>query len=164
MNRPDINIVFATMKDIDSLVDVYSEWSEFKDVLPKELVEPETHESLIKYFDGSNKTRKYLIATVANRIPVGACYMDISFLSLRNIRLGDMIVKNKYRKQGIGSRLVDTVVSFAQQNQCAKVWLWTQKELHDAIRLYEKKGFILEGTIQKQFCNQDALLYGLVLG
>jgi len=163
MNPTDINIAFATKKDIDLLVDVYSEWSQFKDVLPKELTEPETHESLTKYFNGSDETRKYLIATVANRIPVGACYMDISFLKLRNLRLGDMIVKNKYRKQGIGSQLVDAVVTFAQQNQSAKVWLWTQKELHDAIRLYEKKGFILEGTIQKQFCNKDALLYGLIL-
>lgn len=159
----NIKINFATKNDIDKLIEVYSEWSKFKDILPAELIKVDTYKDLIKYFDGSNKTRKYLLATDENGISLSACYIDISFLGLHNIRLGDMIVKEKCRKQGIGSKLVDEVIKFATENKCKKIWLWTQEELKPVINLYEKKGFILEGTIKKQFCNKDALLYGLIL-
>lgn len=159
----NIKIYFAAKDDIDKLIEVYSEWSKFKGILPAELIEVDTYENLIKYFDGSNKTRKYLLAIDENGISLGACYIDLSFLGLHNIRLGDMIVKEKYRQQGIGSRLVDEVIKFATDNKCKKIWLWTQEELKPAIKLYEEKGFILEGILKKQFCNKDALLYGLIL-
>ncbi|MFZ2975044.1 MAG: GNAT family N-acetyltransferase [Candidatus Moraniibacteriota bacterium] len=161
--RTDININVAKIDDIDNLIKVYSEWSKFKNILPEELIIVDTYDDLIKYFDGSNKTRKYFIATDKNNSPLGACYADISFLSLKNIRLGDMMVLEKYRKRGVGSRLVEEIIKFAINNECKKIWLWTQKELGSAIKLYEKNGFILEGVIKNQFCNKDALLYGLIL-
>lgn len=158
-----MKICFSVKNDIDKLIEVYSEWSKFKGILPAKLIEVDTYENLIKYFDGSNKTRKYLLAIDENGNPLGACYIDLSFLGLNNIRLGDMMVKEKYRQQGVGSKLVDEVIKFAQENKCYKIWLWTQEELKPAIQLYEQKGFILEGVPKKQFCNKDALLYGLIL-
>src|SRR3989339_1203003 len=146
----EINI--ATLKDVDKLVDVYSEWSKFKDILPATLIESDTHGSLIKYFDGSNTTRIYLLAIDEAGISLGACYIDISFLSLNNIRLGDMVIKEKYRNRGVGSKLVEEVIIYARNNDVQKIWLWTQEELKSAIRLYEKMGFILEARLIKQFC------------
>ena len=159
----NIIINFVAKDDIDKLIEVYSEWLKFKGMLPAELTKVDTCEDLIKYFDGGDKTRKYLLATDEKGLAVAACYIDTTFLSLQNIRLGDMMVKEKYRKHGIGSKLVDKVIEFARENKCQKIWLWSQEELKPARSLYEKKGFVLERTIKKQFCRKDTLLYGLIL-
>ncbi|MFA5070320.1 MAG: GNAT family N-acetyltransferase [Patescibacteria group bacterium] len=158
-----IIINYATKNDIDKLIEVYSEWKKLKGKLPAELIKIDNYEDLTKYFDGSNKTREYLLATDENGQAVATCYIDTAFLGLMNIRLGDMMVKEKYRKQGIGSKLVDKVIEFARQNNCGKIWLWTQEELVPAVNLYKKKGFVWEGTIKQQFCRKDAQLYGLIL-
>lgn len=156
-------IRIATLKDIDKLVDVYSEWIKYKDILPSALIESDIHVSLKKYFDGSNKTRIYLLAIDEIGISLGACYIDISFLGLNNVRLGDMMVKEKYRSRDVGSKLVEEVIAYARNNNVKKIWLWTQEELKPAIQLYEKTGFILEARLIKQFCDKDALQFGLVL-
>lgn len=157
------NVNFATKDDINKLVEIYSEWSKFKEILPKQLIEADSPEDLIKYFNSSNKTRKYLIATNKDNDPLGACYIDTTFLGLNNIRLGDMIIKEKYRRHGVGSILIKNVIKYAQKNKIKKIWLWTQEELKPAIKLYENNGFVLEGRQKKQFCNKDALLFGLIL-
>ena len=57
---------------------------------------------------------------------------------------------------------VPVFIDYAKENNVNKIWLWTQEELKDAIRLYEKKEFVFEGRQKNQFCNKDTLLYGLV--
>jgi GNAT superfamily N-acetyltransferase len=131
--------------------------------LPAALIESDTHDSLKKYLDGSNTTRIYLLAIDEAGISLGACYIDISFLGLNNVRLGDMMIKEKYRSRGVGSKLIEEVIAYARNKKVKKIWLWTQEELKPAIQLYEKMGFILEARLIKQFCGKDALQFGLVL-
>lgn len=152
----------ASKDDVNKLVNIYNDWADFKDILPDDLIIPETEEGLSHHFDGEME-RKYLLAVDDKDNPIGACYIELSDLCFSTVRLGDMMIKKEYRHQGAGSKLVDMVIKFAQENSCKKVWLWTQEELEPATKLYEKKGFILEGRIKKQFCGKDALLYGLVL-
>jgi len=158
-----MKIRIATTEDINELVNIYSEWSKFKGVLPENLIRIETCDNLKKYFDGSNVNRIYFIAFNEKNISLGACYVDISFLSLNNIRLGYMMVKEEYRNQGVGSKLVKEIIIYARNNNVKKIWLWTQEDLKPAIKLYEKMGFILEARLIKQFCNKDALQFGLLL-
>ncbi len=158
-----MKIKIATKKDIEKLIDVYSEWSNFKNILPSNMVAISTHDSLIKYFDGSDKTRTYLLVSNENNNPMGACYIDTSFLGLNNIRLGYMMVKEEYRSQGVGSKLVKETIKFANENKVKKICLWTQEELKPAIRLYEKMGFTLEARLPKHFCDKDTLQFGLIL-
>lgn len=158
-----MKIRIATLEDVDKLVDIYSEWSKFKDVLPTALIESDTYDDLKKYFDGSNTTRIYLLAIDESGISLGACYIDTSFLDLNNVRLGDMMIKEKYRGKGVGSKLVEEVISYARNKNVKKIWLWTQEELKPATQLYKKMGFILEARLKKQFCGKDALQFGLVL-
>lgn len=157
-----ISIREANKDDISKLVNIYNDWTDFKDILPDDLILPETEEGLSHHFDGEVE-RKYLLAADEKDNPIGACYIDLSDLYFSNVRLGDMMIKKEYRHQGVGSKLVDMVIKFARENNCKKVWLWTQEELKPALSLYEKKGFELEGRIRKQFCGKDALLYGLII-
>lgn len=68
-----------------------------------------------------------------------------------------MSVHDKYQGQGIGSKLMETVIHLAEN------WLnLTRLELNvytdnpQAIHLYEKYGFVIEGTLRK-FAYRDGL-------
>jgi Acetyltransferase (GNAT) family. len=156
------SIGFATKEDIPGIVEAYSEWAEFSGILPDDLIRPDTAADLMPYFDGSNKSRKYLVAKAAGEI-LGVCYMDITYIDLQCIRLGDAIVKVKYRSKGIGTKAIEEIMKFANEHRVRKIWFWTQQELSGAIRLYENRGFVAEGRQTSQFCGKDAILYGMVI-
>jgi GNAT superfamily N-acetyltransferase len=158
----EYSIEFATKDDISGIIDVYSEWSKFSGILPAALAEPETAKDILQYFDGSNKTRKYLVAKSDAGI-LGVCYLDVTYIDLQCIRLGSAMVKTQYRGIGIGTKAIQVIIGYAKENKVRKIWFWTQQELSGAIRLYENRGFIAEGKQINQFCNKDALLYGMVL-
>lgn len=48
---------------------------------------------------------------------------------------------NKY--QGIGTALIKSVKYMAKDNQCSRLWLVTTNDNVDAIRFYQKRGFVL---------------------
>ncbi len=158
----DLIIDIAKINDLDSIVEVYKGWDEFKGILPDEFIQGDSKIGLLKYFNGKDISRKYITAKIKNKV-IGVCYIDVSFFSLNCIRLGDMIINKNYRNKGIGSKMIDFVITYAKKNNIHKIWLWTQEELKDAIGFYKDKGFVLEGKQKKQFCNKDALILGYVL-
>lgn len=154
-----INIKKASIEDSAKIADIYDGWTEFKGILPDKLCEPDKPEDIEQSIKNG---RLYFIAEIDGE-PAGANYIDTADEFFECIRLGDLIVKKNYRNNGVGSALIDNVVEYAKEKKVKKIWFWTQEELVDAIRLYEKKGFVFEGKQKAQFCGKDALLYGLVL-
>ena len=59
----------------------------------------------------------------------------------RNWILNDLYVETAYRKQGIGTRLIQTARAFANENQAVFVELSTAADNVTAQRLYEQIGF-----------------------
>lgn len=71
----------------------------------------------------------------------------VGTISLKNIGnheaiLKGMYVKKEYRKNKIASRLMNTLLDFAKQNEYKKIELDTYEKFQDAIRFYKKYGFI----------------------
>jgi GNAT superfamily N-acetyltransferase len=155
-----MNVRFGDKTDVKEISEVYSQWSEFKGILPDELLSLETREEIEKNL--TNINRKYLVVII-DEVIVGVCYIDISFIKLNTIRIGNMMIKKEYRNKGVASQLIDKIKEYAIENNVRKIWLWTQKELTSAIKFYEKKGFQLEGVQKEQFCKKDALVYGLIM-
>lgn len=54
-------------------------------------------------------------------------------------------VKEPYRNKGIGSRLLETAIEFCRQCGCVTIVLTVFKSNKDAIRLYERFGFVQTG-------------------
>ena len=46
-------------------------------------------------------------------------------------------------KKGVGTKLIDLVKGAAKENHCERVWLFTTNDNTQALRFYQKRGFIL---------------------
>ena len=62
-----------------------------------------------------------------------------------------MSVRKQYWGLGIGSLMLDTLIAWAQDTQIVKkINLRVRTDNQRAIRLYERKGFVIEGTSRKE--------------
>jgi RimJ/RimL family protein N-acetyltransferase len=62
-----------------------------------------------------------------------------------------MAVRKQYWGLGIGSLMLDTLIAWAQDTRIVKkINLRVRTDNQRAVRLYERKGFVIEGTIRKE--------------
>ena len=148
----------ATETDAEKLVDLYVRvWKQFEGILPNQLLDnrkPDKKEivrSIIskKYFIIRNKER--IIGVARTSLEHGTCFLD------------RMVVDEDYRKRGIGSALISSIINYAKKNKVKKVWLNTNTKLKDAMSLYLKIGFKECGHFNKHFWGDDVKYYELIL-
>ena len=110
----------------------------------------------------------YLLALIGDEI-VGTLNFSAGHRSrIRHSGELGMSVRKAYWGLGVGSSLLDTLLDWARQTGVIKkVNLRVRADNHRAILLYERKGFVREGTIRKEiFLNgayYDLEWMGLVL-
>lgn len=78
------------------------------------------------------------IAEIGDRI-VGAVFVTGAEETVAKLRL--LHVESEMRGRGIGRRLVENAIAFAEDRGCRKMTLWTNDVLVEARRLYERAGF-----------------------
>jgi ribosomal protein S18 acetylase RimI-like enzyme len=73
-------------------------------------------------------------------------------------------VASAYRRQGIGARLMRTVLDWARQKKLRVALLDTPTKAHPAICFYQKHGFTFCGFSDRMYPNRDiAMLFALNL-
>lgn len=77
--------------------------------------------------------------------------------------LGFLGVKKKHRKEGLGSNLLKKFLEESKKRNAHKVWLFTSPNLHSAIRLYVKTGFVPEGYMRRHSHGLDLIIYSKFL-
>ena len=84
-------------------------------------------------------SNKYWVATDCDKI-VGT--IGIVKLTNNNSILKSMFVDKTYRGQGISKRLLETLLSWAIENNCNRVYLGTMSQFTAGQRFYEKNKFV----------------------
>jgi len=77
--------------------------------------------------------------------------------------LGFLGVKKKHRKEGVGSNLLKKFLEESKRRNAHKAWLFTSPNLHSAIRLYVKTGFVPEGYMRRHSHGLDLIIYSKFL-
>ena len=94
------------------------------------------------------------IADVAGE-PAGCVFCMRRAEAAKTAQLRLLLVEPDARGLGIGARLVEQCVQFAEQAGYASMSLWTQSILADAHRLYERAGFALGEQEQHRSFGRD---------
>jgi len=99
-----------------------------------------------------NNNIKYFIAIDKENI-ISTCYLAIIPNLTRNGRsigfIENVITNDKYRKMGIGKKIIKMAVEYGKQNNCYTIILKSNVKRTEAHKFYEKCGF--NGNSKKAF-------------
>ena len=84
--------------------------------------------------------------------PIGTVTM---IKSNDSYEVAKLAVTEKYKKLGIGKRLMKVAIEFARENSTKKIYLFTNHNLIPAINLYKKCGFVLIPLIDNKYIESD---------
>ena len=143
-----ISISLMTLDDLNSISDILQE--EFDDFWTFNILKSELE----------NKNSKYIIAKEDNIILGFAGLID----TVDQFEITNIVVRKTYRNKGIGTLLLDNLISIAKNNKKDKIYLEVNEKNLPAISIYEKKGFKKCGLRPKYYNNtDDAILMILIL-
>jgi ribosomal protein S18 acetylase RimI-like enzyme len=69
-----------------------------------------------------------------------------------------LIVGSKFRRIGVGKKLLQAAENLARDKQCTKIWLETNLGW-SAEAFYEKNGYEVTGVHEKHIMNQKTLIF-----
>ena len=113
-----------------------------------ELGETAERDVLQRYADSANQL--YLLGLVDGAVAAALIFSASQRPRLRHCGELGMSVRKRYWGLGVGSRMLDALIDWAKAGEIRKLNLRVRTDNSRAIRLYEKKGFKLEGTIRRE--------------
>ena len=129
-----INIRIATEKDFGEIHALNVEFSHF-------IKTPEKFKISIEQMKEEQEHFRILVAEKENGEIIGFATTFIAWFSWtgKSLYLDDLYIIEKYRGNGLGSKLIDEVIAMAKQENCKKVkWMVSKWNKH-AIEFYKKK-------------------------
>jgi RimJ/RimL family protein N-acetyltransferase len=105
----------------------------------------------------------YLVAEAEGEIVADfTCIVDRSYAITRHTAVLGMSVDRNYRNRGIGTRLMNQAIKWAQTNAIVRLELEVYVDNGPAIHLYRKFGFEAEGR-KRMYANQRGRYYDSLL-
>lgn len=108
----------------------------------------------------NNESVIFVALETSNSKPIGFTQLYPKYSSARAVRnwiLNDLYVGKEYRKHGVGSKLIETVINFAKEDGAMFVEISTAIDNFTAQSLYEQIGF------KKQNSEADFYTYRIPL-
>jgi RimJ/RimL family protein N-acetyltransferase len=143
----------VSVEDVHALLDYIERISGESDFLSFgpgefELTEPEEEEFIRKCLASDNQL--YILGSIDDTIVATLYFSGGRRPRLLHSGEFSMSVRKRYWGLGIGSLMLDTLIAWAQDTQIVKkINLRVRTDNQHAIRLYERKGFVIEGTIRR---------------
>ena len=130
-----INIRIGTEKDFGEIHALNVEFSHF-------IKTPEKFRMSVEQMKLEQQHFRILVAETDDGMIIGFATTFIAWFSWtgKSLYLDDLYIVEKYRGNGLGSKLIDEVIAMAKQENCKKVkWMVSKWNKH-AIEFYKKKG------------------------
>jgi ribosomal protein S18 acetylase RimI-like enzyme len=89
---------------------------------------------------------RVIYIAVADADPVGMVFAKCGTGPREAAFIGGMWVHPRYRRRGVGSRLLETAMSFLRLSAQERVALWVMAANADVLRFYESAGFRRTGA------------------
>jgi ribosomal protein S18 acetylase RimI-like enzyme len=130
-----VSIRRAIENDFPQIIDLFQEFALFEKIPEKMINSANKMVSEKEYFN-------CFIAETDNKEIIGyaAVFFSYHTWSGKSLYMDDLYVKEKYRKNGIGKRLLDVVIEFARKEKCGKVRWQVSNWNKDAQDFYKKMG------------------------
>ena len=121
---------------------------------------PWSEKSFLEEFE--NRLAVYYIAKEENKIIGYAGFWHVADEG----DITNIAVKQEYRRKGIASRLIETIIKEADRRKLLLLTLEVRELNAAAIKLYEKFGFKIIGKRKRYYTNpaEDALIMTLYFG
>ncbi len=114
-----------------------------------ELTEPEEEDFLRKYRDSDNQL--YILGLIDDTVASALSFSAGRRPRVRHSGEFGMSVREQDWGLGIGSLMLDALIDWAKATQIVKkINLRVRTDNQRAVLLYERKGFVKEGTIRKE--------------
>nr|WP_320023207.1 GNAT family N-acetyltransferase [uncultured Draconibacterium sp.] len=142
----DINIRKATEKDFPAIFRLITELAEYEKSPEK------VSNSLELMYEQKDYFNCYVAETEEKEI-IGMALYYFSYYTWvgKTLYLDDLYVKEAWRGNGLGTRLMDKMFEVAKAEKCNRFRLQVLNWNESAIKLYEKSGF----TVDKTWYNCD---------
>lgn len=161
-DKQPITIRHAEIKDTEGIHQLLSErqiiyWTSGLPFTPTTTIQ--------KRFAEPSEGHYTLVACAANEIVGMVSLSACSTIRLRHLaHLGPMAVRGDWQGQGIGSQLMTSVLDFADHwLNLVRIELLVYSDNDGAIALYQKHGFVIEGTLRKLAFRAGTYADGLLM-
>ena len=101
--------------------------------------------------DFNNPNSTYLVAKIDNEIVGFAGFLNIC----DEANIMNIVTKINKRNSGIGTKLLESIISSANEQNCTNITLEVNEHNNPAIHLYEKFNFERIGLRKKYYNNTD---------
>jgi len=123
----------------------------YKQLIPEEIpIDIKTANEIWEKIENSGI--KYFIA-IENGIIISSCYLVIIPNLTRNGKsigfIENVITDEKYRKKGLGKKVIEMAIEYGKQNNCYKIILQSSYKRKENHIFYEKCGF--DGDLKRAF-------------
>ncbi len=82
------------------------------------------------------------LTALVNNVVVGYCAL---YIVAGELQIGNFAVAPKFKRQGIGRKMMDEVIRVAREHECAYIYLEVRESNLAAIALYVSFGFVNVG-------------------
>lgn len=120
---------------------------EYLPIAPEEV--SEKTEKIVKHIEKENKLKKVFIALENDKIVGFIGIKRVHFARLRHVAKLMIGVLDDYKKQGIGTKLMEYVENWAKENEIKRLELTVVEDNDPAVEFFEEMDFEKEGTREK---------------
>ena len=135
----EYNIRLATESDFEKIYELNREFSHF-------IQTPEKFKITVEQMKQEKDFFRILVVENEEDEIIGFASTFIAWYSWigKSLYLDDLYILESYRKNGLGSKLMDEVINLAKEEGCKKVRWQVSKWNSNAIDFYKKKGAVVD--------------------